>query len=334
MKRSAVPRTPSTGQTASFRPPAAESASGGHDTSVAPLERGVCFGYEPRTAVALRYLRSGSADPLEIEEASEPDPLSIGRPIREWRPPANPLHARLYRNGKSFRLWVEGGGWFEIDPERPAIRVPAGVDPLRREERLWSIPSLLCFVRRGDVPLHGAAVEVDGGALLLCGPSRAGKTTLAAAFLSAGHRVLAEDLGCCRLEPEPAVLPGPAMLRVRRDVYRRLRVPGAVAGEDEDRVHLALEGPLRGDGGPVPLRAIVLLRRGEGVQLEPMAAQEALRDLWALSLKLPEDADRTRCFHGLVRLTGAVPVWNFHRPLDYGRLPAVVRRLARLCARS
>jgi hypothetical protein len=295
---------------------------------------GVCFGFEPRTAIALQYLRSGSGDPLVIDEAPEPEPLSIGRPLREWRPPATPLHARLYRDETRFRLWVEGGGWFSIDPERPAILVPTGVDPLRREERLWSIPSLLCFVRRGDVPLHGAAVEVDGGALLLCGPSRAGKTTLAAAFLSAGHRVLAEDLSCCRLAPSPAVLPGPAMLRVRWDVYRRLGLPGVVVGQDQDRVHLAVEGELRGDGGPVPLRGIALLRGGDRLRCERVPAEDALRDLWALSLKLPEDTDRARCFHGLMQLTTSVPIWNFHRPLTYGRLPAAVRKLARLCSES
>jgi hypothetical protein len=240
-----------------------------------------------------------------------------------------------YRANARFHLWIEGGGWFGIDPDRRAIQLPAGVDPLRREERLWGIPSLLCFVRRGDVPLHGAAVETGRGALLLCGPSRAGKTTLAAAFLSAGHRVLSEDLGCCRLSPSPAVLPGPAMLRIRSDVYRRLSFPGtAIVGRDDERVHLALEGELRGDGRPVPLRGIVLLRRADRPRSERVALPEALRDLWALSLKLPVDEDRTRCFHGLVQLIETVPVWNFFRPLSYSRLPLVVRELAQLCSAS
>jgi len=229
--------------------------------------------------------------------------------------------------------WVDGGGWFGIDADRPAILVPAGADPLRREERLWSIPSLLCFVRRGDLPLHGAAVEIDGGALLLCGPSRAGKTTLAAAFVSAGHRLLTEDLACCRLSPAPAILPGPAMLRIRSDAYERLSLPGTtVVGHDDDRAHLALEGELRGDGRPVPLRGIALLRTGDETHGERLAPHDALRDLWALSLKLPDDEDRARCFHGLVQLTDGVPIWNFHRPLTYGGLPDAVRALARLAA--
>jgi hypothetical protein len=313
-----------------------ERAANADDKWVPPsVPAGVCFGFEPRSTVPLRYLRSGSGEPLEIDEGREPELSSLGRPIREWRPPRNPLHARLYRADKRFHLWIEGGGWFEIDPDRRAIRLPEGTDPLRREERLWGIPALLCFVRRGDVPLHGAAVEVDGGSLLLCGPSRAGKTTLAAAFLSAGHRVLSEDLGCCRLSPSPAVLPGPAMLRTRLDVYRRLSFPKTtVVGRDTERVHLALEDELRGDGRPVPLQGIVFLRKGARSRRERVRPEEALPDLWALSLKLPLDQDRARCFHGLVQLVETVPIWNFHRPVSYRSLPSVVRELARLCSES
>jgi hypothetical protein len=124
------------------------------------------------------------------------------------------------------------------------------------------------------------------------------------------------------------------MLRIRRDVYRRLALPGVVVGRDDDRVHLALESELRGDGAPVPLRGIILLRGGDRLRSERIPAPEALRDLWALSLKLPEETDRRRCFYGIMELTAAVPIWNFHRPLTYGRLPAVVGKLARLCSQS
>jgi hypothetical protein len=313
----------------------AERAIGDHTRIPVAAAPRVCFGFEARSTVSLRYLRYGAGDPLDIDEAAEPEPAPIARPVREWRPPATPLVARLYRDQSRFRLWVDGGGWFGIDPERPAIQLPTGVDALRREERLWSIPSLLCFVRRGDLPMHGAAVEVDGRALLLCGPSRAGKTTLAAAFLSAGYRVLTEDLGCCRLLPSPAVLPGPAMLRVRPDVYGRFEFPGTtVMGQDDERVHLALEGDLRGDARPVPLQAVVFLRTSDRMCSERIRPQEALRDLWALSLKLPEDEDRARCFSGLVQLTDSVPIWNFYRPLTYSSLPTVVHELAALCSTS
>jgi hypothetical protein len=119
-------------------------------------------------------------------------------------------------------------------------------------------------------------------------------------------------------------------------VYGRFPFPGTTVvgrGKDE-RVHLALEDDLRGDGRRVPLQAVVFLRTSNQLRSERIGPREALRDLWALSLKLPEEEDRARCFHGLVQLTASVPIWNFYRPLTYSELPTVVRELAGLCSTS
>ena len=57
---------------------------------------------------------------------------------------------------------------------------------------------------------------------------------MAAAFHRAGHRVLSEDTTCVRLGPEQAVVPGPAMLRVRHDVAAELELPSVRrVGESE-----------------------------------------------------------------------------------------------------
>ena len=53
---------------------------------------------------------------------------------------------------------------------------------------------------------------------------------LAAGFLRTGHRVLSEDLVCCRSGAEPMVVPGPATIRIRPDVYERI---GGGAGAEE-----------------------------------------------------------------------------------------------------
>src|SRR5206468_12474024 len=58
--------------------------------------------------------------------------------------------------------------------------------------------------------------------------------------------------------------------------------------EDPERIHLAVEEHLRGDGHPVPLRAVVFLREAEGTcRMERLMPQEVLPDLWTLSFKLP-----------------------------------------------
>jgi hypothetical protein len=199
--------------------------------------------------------------------------------------------------------------------------------------RLWGIPTVLCFVQRGDVSLHAASVDVNGSAILLAAPGRFGKTTLASGFLNAGYRLLSEDVSCLRPVPEPQALPGPMLLRVRRDVYERFELPGTYPVLTEpDRVHLTADGSLRGDGRPVPIRAVVFLRAGEGpTTLERVEPAEGLPDLWALSWKMPTDADRARCFRGTASLATNVPLWNLYRELRLDRLQEVVELIVSTC---
>ena len=129
--------------------------------------------------------------------------------------------------------------------------------------------------------------------------------------------------------PEPEVVPGPAMLRIRRDVAGSLDLPGARAvAESGDRVHFSLDPGRRGDSSPVPLRAIALLRKGEdGIALDTVPAAGALRDLWPLSFRLPTAEDRARCFDGIARLAAGVRIRNLVRPLKLDELERVVERI-------
>jgi hypothetical protein len=282
-----------------------------------------------------RYLRSGGGgislhvteQELRVKEPPE-------APLLEWtRRPGHELHAKVYREGAAYRMWTDLEGWFEIDAVNRSATVPPCSNLVRREERFWGVPTCLCYLLRGDLGIHAAAVEVEGAAVLLAAPGRFGKTTLAGAFLAAGHRLLSEDLSCCRSSPVPLLLPGPAMLRVRRDVHEQMEFPGTYpVAEDPQRIHLAVEEHLRGDGHPVPLRAAVFLRESEGTcRMERLMPQEVLPDLWTLSFKLPTDEDRARCFGDLVALANQVPVWNVYRQLTFGALPGVIETIIDTC---
>jgi hypothetical protein len=289
---------------------------------------GSCFGFGIRSSLRFAYLRSGDGGALTVEESRNGDAEAAGELVREWRMAS--FHARLFSDGSLYRLWTNKTGWFTIEPHQARIVVPPSDDELRREERLWGVPAVLCFLVRGDVPLHAAAVELDAGAVLLAAPSAFGKTTLAAAFLRAGYRVLAEDLACLRLTGEPRIFPGPAMLRVRRDVADRLDLPYAEKlGETEDRVHLAIAPDQRGDGAPVPVRGVVFLRPAAegGSALERVDAGDAIRDLWVLSFRLAGTDEAARSFKGVTDLARLVPVWNLSHPLRFGLLERAVERI-------
>lgn len=255
-----------------------------------------------------------------------------GELIAEWAPtPELSFHARLYADGEHYRLWTLNAGWVAIDPRDRRIALDDAALAARREERLWNIPAILCFLERGDLPLHAAAVEIDGAAILLGAPRTFGKTTLAAGFVRAGHRLLAEDVSCVRPGDRPALIPGPAMLRMRRDVAEAIELPRTyVVREEDDRVHLALAEDWRGDCSPVPIDAVVFLRPSNGdLKLERVSPAEAIRDLWSLSFRLPNDAARTASFARIVDFLKDVRAWNLSRPLRFDQIGAAVDRIVR-----
>jgi hypothetical protein len=132
------------------------------------------------------------------------------------------------------------------------------------------------------------------------------------------------------------LVPGAALLRLRRDTYGQLHLPGTtVVGEDSDRLYLAFDDVRKGSGSPLPIKAIVMLGVDpDRVSLRRLSVAESLRQLWALTFQLPTDAHRASCFTGLAALAGRVDVWSLTRPLSFGNLPSVVDRLIAACVRG
>jgi hypothetical protein len=296
------------------------------------------FGFQVRSASPLRFTRAGGGvERLEILLATDPPPTPPLppqlAPIAEWTlaGAAGEARAALYRVDRAFEYHVTDVGAYRIDPEAGRITMPRCDDEIVREQRLWAIPSTLCYMHRGDLSLHAAAVEVPSGAVLLAGPGRYGKTTLALAFHRAGYRVLSEDLACCRPGPTPAVLPGPALLRVRPDIFDGSTPPPEgthIVLARSDRVFLGFDASRVGRSAPVPITAIVFLRESAGeLRWERVPVPVALADLWALNFRLPTSEGRGRSFQQLSRLANTVPTWNLHRPLNLARLDATVAEI-------
>lgn len=318
---------------------AADSAvdpGGGERPPLAPSRAlTTCFGYVVRSALPLDFLRHGDTNgaTLEVSEADGEVEEPPDTPLMLWTDEAGRPFGRLHQLGAEYLVWMDNVGLFRVDPAASTITVPRSSTGPRREVRLWGVPTALCLMARGDLLIHAAAVDVGGTAVILAAPGRYGKTTLAGAFLQAGHRLLSEDTTCFRVSPAPSVVPGPAILRVRPDVYERLDLAGTrMVARDPDRVFLALEEAVRGDGEPVPIGGVVFLRHSDDkMSMERVPAHRALPDLWTLGFKFPSDADRTRCFRGIAELAAQIPIWNLHRRLAFEELPAVVDRIASTC---
>lgn len=285
------------------------------------------YGFRIATAAPLRFLRDGGGrEPLEITVAQEPAVRPATDPLAEWelQGTAYPASASLYRTAHGYEYWTTDAGAFRVDLDHGAIEIPGDGDPFLREQRLAGIPMILSYRHRGDVSLHAAAVEVDGGAVILAAPSRFGKTTLALAFHRRGHRLLSEDLVCCR-PSTGEVLPGPAVVRIRPDVFDGVAPAGThVAVARPDRIFLALDEDRRGSAAPVPLRAVCILGEADSLRLEPLAPAAALPALWQLNFHLPTSSERAEAFRQLTRMAGAAPAWTLLRPLRLDALGETV----------
>lgn len=292
-------------------------------------DAGICFGFAVRSDLQMSLTRAGGsvvAVPLEVS-AGPTGPVATDQPVIRWqRSGGAALDVAVFRSADrvDWRVHVEGGGWFDVRPGR--ITVPEDHESVRREERLWGLPALLAFRGRGDLAVHASAVEVGGRAVLLAGPTRAGKTTLATAAAARGRRVLSEDLCCVRLGSTPLLLPGPASLRVRHDMTSLLQNQPEAGIRDlqDDRLHVALGRAAAGSGDPLPVAAVMLLREGDGPLVVRRDGALALRELWTVTQRMPETQDRSATFHQLGRLVDAVPVLDLVRPLRLDSLTATL----------
>lgn len=106
------------------------------------------------------------------------------------------VEVTAYRDASGLWLSCDGIGAFRISPD--CRRVQAWPHALADEGSLGIILTgpIASFVlyQLGVPSLHASAVEIDGGAVAFLGMAGRGKSTMAAAFVRRGFRLLADDL--------------------------------------------------------------------------------------------------------------------------------------------
>lgn len=116
--------------------------------------------FEVSSPLSFRFLRSASSGaPLRVprwQRDGEPEaPADL-----EWPPrPGRGIHARVYAHPTTTFSGPTGRDGSVSTGSNRRSRFPPAVDAIPLEERLWSIRSALCVVRRDGLALHAAAVE-------------------------------------------------------------------------------------------------------------------------------------------------------------------------------
>lgn len=223
--------------------------------------------------------------PEEIDENAVDVSLWIGSEVPSWARGVRPLSANAiyssskvvgttdcgcsvtsFGSGEFFEISYGDGARFLVD--RCGCRLWASSSPSLTTEYLGTYlcgPIMGFLLRlRGVISFHASAVCVDGQAIVLCGPSEAGKSTTAAAFALRGLPILSDDIAALKiLGEEFHVEPGYPRICLWPDTVRHLfgaqdALPRLIP--EWDKCFLCLDGS-RGtfETTPRPLAAIYLL---------------------------------------------------------------------------
>lgn len=274
------------------------------------------YGFEVKSDLPLQRLNSapGTRGELRIEAAVSPLALPVHEPVGK-------LVSDDGRCWYASYALADGSCLLELPPtgrfllERTASRVVVDNeddDSELLEHRIVSSAACTLLSMHGDLVLHASAIEAGGRAVLFCGPTQRGKSTLARALGEAGHRLLGEDGIVIELgDGKPIAFPGARGVRLR-------------SLDEEGRTRTDLL-PDPGDGEPHPCRvaAIVLLgERGTRLKVEPL---EPARALALLTPNLVHSGSREAiggAFANLAALLGRTPAFAASLPDDLEGLAA------------
>jgi hypothetical protein len=189
---------------------------------------------------------------------------------------------------------------------------------------------------QGRLVLHGAAVADKQGALVLLGPTGAGKSTLAASLTGQGFGFLSDD--CVLVQPQARgfrAIPAYPGLRLWADSVSAMqpeRSPGSESSPTSWKQRVKIEPRYARKAG---VRAVLFLEQlGESedaaaVSLQPIQGSDALLALLEHGFVL-DPTDRStieRQFLDSGDLADSLPLFRLRYPRDYSRLPEVRQTL-------
>jgi hypothetical protein len=190
------------------------------------------------------------------------------------------------------------------------------------------------LLNQGLEPLHATVVVVDGVAIGFIGDSGYGKSSLAAAFLRAGHRLLTDDLLLLKRDDSGFCgYPGPPRIKLFPDVARRF-LGASVNGTPMTRLTTKLVIPLarrQVHGAPAQVRALYALREpatkfsSVRIAVRRMSRRRACLKLLANTFN-SSVAGPARLHRQLVfasEVAGSIPVKSLSYPRRLGSLPAL-----------
>ena len=242
--------------------------------------------------------------------------------------------------------YIRFAGLFEfvVSPDGRSIvgRPGADVDPETYAVYLLNQVLSFALLKHGREPVHATVVACGGSAVAICGPPGAGKTTLAAALLGRGARMVTDDLLVINWVPNgrPMAQPGAPRIKLLPDTGERL-MPDLARGvrmNPNTAKQIVRLPPDRVASDEITLGLVAVLRpsRPGSVAVRALVPRRLLLDLVANTFNpVVGTSERLALsFREDVRLAEAVPGVSVTLPRDWAALEEACERLEARLSRS
>jgi hypothetical protein len=294
---------------------------------------GMCFTSHWR----LPYDEAPEGHPREVRLVRE-SPQFFARTALEAGWPAAPadwFHQRRLGDGSVYLRWNRHFE-FVVSPDGGRIAGRSLSVTSAEAFHAYLLGHVLSYalLKRGMDPLHGTVVVVDGAAIAFLGDCGYGKSSLAASFIEAGHRLLTDDLMVVKSNTDGfAAFPGPPRIKLSPKIARAL-LETESRGVPMNRFTPKLVVPLCSrqiHQAPAPLKAIYLLtppaRRARTARVtirrvsQRRSFVELLRNTFNAQVRETDRLERQ--FRQASRIVAAVPVKSLSYRRHTSMLPVV-----------
>ena len=262
----------------------------------------------------------------------EPDvTITLGE-VPETLPTAERGAADWQANGDVFLLHIAGVLRALITGGRT---IHAQVDPDERAEDVGLFLLGTCFAvilqQRGRVVLHASAVSVGEYAMLFCGQSGAGKSTMAALLAKRGYPLLNDDV--CNLTGragEYVVYPDGRMMKLWAASMQHLALSGDPAARVRHNVEKFYAAPEHAEAEPRRVGGVYVLSAGDQgsepslTRLNPAESMaELLQNAYRPGLVRAMQMTPAY-FHASAAIQRQAGVFRLSRPMDFRHADAVL----------
>ncbi len=251
-------------------------------------------------------------------------PAHLPAPLREGPGWAIDADGFLLEFPGLMRAYMHGGHSIRVEPE-------GTVDPGDLVLFLLGTCFAIVLHQRGRVVLHASAVAVGDKAMLFCGQSGAGKSTMAALLGRRGFPLLNDDV--CNLRPAEdgnyAVYADGRMLKLWAQSLEHLQWAEAEEAKVRRDTRKYYMAPEKVDLTPRPVGGVFVLHPSEdgSVSLERLSAAEATAELTrnayrpALVHSMNMGAEY---FKATIAIQQHAGVYRLSRPIDFSRADEVL----------